>query len=188
MECVFEQNIGSFLEKTDKQRKDIAGRRLQGVKSLLAVGTIAGTGITSQIVSFASNKTLGNTKKTTPTPDSVEPKGSAESGFKGNNKQAAEKFMDELDGGTLKDGSMEGVQKSAIGITANVYGIFRSVGLIIILILSIVAIVKLAGSSGQGQNDGKSGMVKVALALLALGALGSFVALCFDIGGTLFSS
>lgn len=84
------------------------------------------------------------------------------------------------------DKKLSKVTDTAVGMSAEVYLMMKSVGLIICLSFLIWSIIKLAGSSGRSQDEAKSGIGKGAISIIALGSLAGFVTFAFQIGSDLF--
>ena len=77
---------------------------------------------------------------------------------------------------------------TAVGMSAEVYLMMKTVGLILCLVCLIWAIIKLAGSSGRSQDEAKSGIGKGVLAIIALGSLTGFVTFAFQLGNEMFQT
>ena len=170
MTSVIENNMDSFLARTESSKKEVSNHNFRNMAmAVVGSGVFIGNGLSNSILCMAGDDEDNSTDKA----------------LVGNDGAG---FVDKLDGGKTGNDKLSGAEKSIIGILGDGYSIVRSGALILILIACIIAIVKLAGSSGQSSNDGKSGIVRGAIALLCLAALGSFVGLCFNIGSGLFDN
>lgn len=160
-------NMESYLNSMEK-RKKVCNKNM-GLKAAVGGLGMAASAMTNSLVCKADTKYFKDS-------------GKSDDGGAGD-------YINELDQGKVVDDKNKKLSKvtdTAVGMSAEVYMMMRTVGLILCLVCLIWSIIKLAGSSGRSQDEAKSGIGKGVIAIVALGSLAGFVTFAFQIGSDLF--